>query len=76
MKKEHKKSGTPEMRDEYDFSQGVRAKYADRFAKGTNLVLLDADVAKVFPTAESVNRALRALADAALRSTAEPSSRQ
>ena len=62
------------MRDEYDFSQGVRGKYAKRFAEGTNLVLLDADVAKVFPTAEAVNRALRALADAARRSTAEPSS--
>ena len=76
MKKKHKNSDTPEMRDEYDFSQGARGKYAGRFAKGTNLVLLDADVAKVFPTAESVNRALRALADAAVRSTSEPSSRQ
>ena len=76
MKKEHKNLDTPEMRDEYDFSQGVRGKYADRFAKGTNLVLLDADVAKVFPTAESVNCALRALADAAMRSTTDPSSRQ
>lgn len=74
MKKQHEDLNTPEMRDEYDFSQGVRGKYAKRFAEGTNLVLLDADVAKVFPTAEAVNRALRALADAARRSTAEPSS--
>jgi hypothetical protein len=51
-----------EMRAEYDFSGGVRGKYAERYARGTNVVLLDADVAEVFRDAESVNRALRALA--------------
>jgi hypothetical protein len=51
-----------EMRDEYDFRGGVRGKYAERYAAGTNVVLLDADVAEVFHDAESVNRALRALA--------------
>lgn len=50
-----------ELRDEYDFSGGVRGKYADAYAEGTNVVLLDSDVAKVFPDSESVNRALRAL---------------
>ena len=50
-----------ELRDEYDFSSGVRGKYADAYAAGTNVVLLDSDVAKVFPDSESVNRALRAL---------------
>ena len=40
---------------------GVRGKYADAYAEGTNVVLLDSDVAKVFPDSESVNRALRAL---------------
>ena len=50
------------MRDEYDFSGGVRGKYAARYAQGTNIVLLDRDVAEVFPTAEAVNSALRALA--------------
>jgi hypothetical protein len=40
----------------------VRGKYAERFARGTNLILLDSDVAEVFPDAESVNSALRALA--------------
>jgi len=49
------------MRDEYDFSGGVRGKYAARFAEGTNLVLLAPDVAAVFPTATAVNRALRAV---------------
>jgi hypothetical protein len=52
----------PEMRDEYDFSGGVRGKYATRFADGSNVVVLDPDVAEVFPDAKSVNEALRALA--------------
>ena len=47
------------MRSEYDFSQGVRGKYAARFAEGTNLVLLAPDVAAEFPTATAVNKALR-----------------
>jgi len=55
------------LREEYDFTpeqlnQGVRGKYAARFAAGTNLVPLDPDVAEVFPDAAAVNRALRALA--------------
>lgn len=56
------KDNADEMRDEYDFRGGVRGKYAARYAAGTNVVLLDADVAEVFYDAESVNRALRALA--------------
>lgn len=51
-----------EMRPEYDFSCGVRGKYAQRYAEGTNVVVLDPDVARVFTSTESVNRALRALA--------------
>jgi hypothetical protein len=50
-----------EMKPEYDFSQGVRGKHAARFAKGTNVVVLDPDVAKVFRDSESVNETLRAL---------------
>ena len=49
------------MRDEYDFSKGIRGKYAKRFADGTNLVLLEPEVARYFPTAQAVNRALRSL---------------
>ena len=49
------------MRPEYDFSQGVRGKYAKRFSQGTNLVLLDPDVATEFPSAAAVNKALRDL---------------
>ena len=49
------------MRDEYDFSNAERGKYADRFGAGTNVVLLAPDVAKEFPTSEAVNEALRTL---------------
>ena len=52
----------PEMLEEYDFSGGVRGKYAARFAEGANVVVLDPDVAEVFADSESVNQALRALA--------------
>jgi hypothetical protein len=41
------------------FSKGVRGKYAKRFAQGTNLVLLEPDVASQFPNAAAVNKALR-----------------
>jgi hypothetical protein len=52
-----------EMLREYDFSQGVRGKYAQRYARGSNVVVLDPDVAKVFPNAEAVNSSLRSLAE-------------
>jgi len=52
-----------ELRPEYDFKKllktGVRGKYVERFRKGTNLVLLEPDVAKVFSDARAVNEALR-----------------
>lgn len=51
-----------EMRDHYDFSGGVRGKYAARYAEGVNVVRLDPDVAAVFPDDAAVNEALRALA--------------
>jgi len=50
------------MREEYDFSRGVRGKYARRFAQGSNVVVLESDVAEVFPSARAVNSSLRALA--------------
>lgn len=49
------------MKKEYDFSEGVRGKYAGRIEKGANLVLLEPEVAKYFPTAKAVNRALKSL---------------
>lgn len=53
-----------EMRPEYDLSKlkgRVRGKYVERYRAGSNLILLDGDVAEAFPTAEAVNEALRAL---------------
>jgi hypothetical protein len=55
-----KSSGAAEMRPEYDFSGGVRGKYQRRLAKeGSNVVILDPDIAKAFPDSASVNEALR-----------------
>jgi hypothetical protein len=51
----------PDMLEEYDFSGGVRGKYAKRYAEGTNVVVIEPDVAKYFPDHESVNEALRGL---------------
>ena len=53
-----------ELRPEYDkavLKNGIRGKYLAQYRSGTNLVLLDADVAKIYPTAEAVNEALRRL---------------
>lgn len=51
-----------DLRAEYDFSGGVRGKHAARYAEGTNVVLLDPDVAEAFPNPATVNEVLRALA--------------
>ena len=48
------------MRPEYDFSGGVRNKYAKRFSEGTNLIVLEPDLAAEFPDSRAVSRALRA----------------
>ena len=61
MKKIREKNN--EMLGEYDFSQGLRGKYARRYAEGTNVVVLEPDVAKAFPNAEAVNSSLRSLAE-------------
>jgi hypothetical protein len=50
-----------EMLPEYDFTGGVRGKYVERYRQGTNVVLLDPDLAKVFTSSEAVNDALREL---------------
>jgi hypothetical protein len=54
-----KRRGGEEMRSEYDFSGGVRGKYASRFARGSRVVVLAPDVAAAFKTARAVNAALR-----------------
>jgi hypothetical protein len=68
MKGAPKKQRDPDMLDEYDFSKGARGKYAERYAAGTNVVVLAPDVAAVFPDADSVNEALRALMKIACKS--------
>ena len=53
-----------ELREEYDFSQmpnGIRGKYAEQYNEGVKLILLEPDVAEMFPNAKSINEALRAL---------------
>ncbi|MBI2987155.1 MAG: hypothetical protein HYY45_10360 [Deltaproteobacteria bacterium] len=68
MKKAHTNKQAEELRPEYDLSKlkgGVRGKYYERARAGTNLVLIEPDLANVFPDTESVNRALRLLADTA-----------
>ena len=62
------------MRPEYDFSGGVRNKYAARLRRGTNVVLLDPDVAKAFGSSKAVNQALRGLIEGA--PTPRPRSRR
>src|SRR4030067_1010524 len=63
MKKENKQELEDDLRPEYDLKSllksGIRGKYAHRFQKGTNIVLLEPDVASVFPNGEAVNEALR-----------------
>ena len=51
----------PDLLEEYDFSQGVRGKYAEQYAEGTNVVVIDPDVAEYFPDQDSVNESLRSL---------------
>jgi hypothetical protein len=50
-----------DMLEEYDFSKGIRGKYAKRYSDGTNVVIIDPDVAEFFPDNRSVNEALRSL---------------
>ena len=59
MKKSANKSARKPMREEYDFSQGERGKFARRYGQGTNVVVLEPDVAKVFSNSKSVNVSLR-----------------
>ena len=68
MKKTSTRKKADELRSEYDLSKlkgGVRGKYYERARAGTNLVLIEPDLAHVFPDTDSVNRALRLLADTA-----------
>jgi hypothetical protein len=65
-----------EMLPEYSFRGGIRGKYAARYREGTNVVLLEPDVAARFPDAAAVNRALRAFAKVADGTETKPKSRR
>ncbi len=78
MKKRNKTKRRPgdSTRAEYDFSAGVRGKYAASYASGTNVVVLEPDVASKFPTAEEVNETLRAVAKLLERRTSRRGKRK
>jgi hypothetical protein len=66
MRKASAKSAKDDLRAEYDLTKlrgGIRGKYYQRARGGSNLVLVEPELAKVFPDADSVNRALRVLRD-------------
>lgn len=68
MKKKAAENNDDELRPEYDFASmkgGVRGKYVDRYRAGTNLALLEPELAQAFPTDEAVNEALRIVLKAA-----------
>ena len=72
MKKASMKRRSDDLRREYDLASlkgGVRGKYYEHAMAGTNLVLLEPDVARAFPDSDSVNRALRLLRDVAMKSS-------
>ncbi len=69
MKKVSKTKRDRDMLDEYDFSQGIRGKYAKRYAEGQNIVVISPELAKIFPDSATVNEALRALVALARKST-------
>ena len=72
MRKALMKRRSDDLRREYDLASlkgGVRGKYYERAMAGTNLVLLEPDVARAFPDSDSVNRALRLLRDVAMKSS-------
>jgi hypothetical protein len=71
MKKNRKLKGCNDLRQEYDLAKppgDIRGKYYDRVMAGTNLVLIEPDLASVFPDAKAVNRTLRVLVDVAQNS--------
>jgi hypothetical protein len=79
MKKESAKTQNDGLREQYDLSQlrgGVRGKYHQRATAGTNLVLIEPELATLFPDSDAVNRALRLLADTARAATRSQSRRK
>ena len=74
MSQANKASPDKQMRAEYDLRGGVRGKYYERYRQGTNIVVLEPDIAAVFPDSEAVNQALRLLIRVAREQVAEATS--
>ena len=74
MSQANEASPDKQMRAEYDLRGGVRGKYYERYRQGTNIVVLEPDIAAVFPDSEAVNQALRLLIRVAREQVAEASS--
>ena len=74
MSQANKASPDKQMRAEYDLRGGVRGKYYERYRQGTNIVVLEPDIAAVFPDSEAVNQALRLLIRVAREQVAEAAS--
>jgi hypothetical protein len=75
----NERASEDDMLEDYsflDWSKAERGKYARRYAEGTNLVLIAPDLIDLFPNAESVNRALRAMADIIRASSANANPRK
>lgn len=64
-------NASDEMRSEYDFADAVQGKHHRAYKEGTNVVLLEPDIARVFRDSASVNRALRLLMDIARDQTSK-----
>jgi len=75
MKKKTKKIAVAELRSDYkrsDFGPLVRGKYVERLRRSSNVVVLDPEIADLFPNAAAVNAGLRSLAEIAKRASAVP----
>jgi hypothetical protein len=75
-KRTRKNTNTEELLPQYDFSKSRPNPYARQYASGTNVVLLDRDVAEIFPDSESVNRALRAVGEILSAARSRPRQRK
>lgn len=74
MSQANKTGSDKPMRAEYDIRCGVRGKYYERYQQGTNVVVLEPDIAAVFPDSASVNQALRLLIRVARKHVEEATS--
>ena len=74
MSQANKTDSDKQMRAEYDLRGGVRGKYYERYRQGTNVVVLEPDIAAVFPDSASVNQALRLLIRVARQQVADATS--